>query len=414
MNYDNIRIGLERQLSDELYKTFEGKIIKKLLNEAQIEPQKENVKSIFEGMNFKISQNLSPKLYSLCQQVQERLGFTDKTDYFIANEPTLNAFSIYRAEESHSHIIVLNSGLVEKLDDDELMFVLGHEIGHLITGNSDLLRIFEFLFTEDNPIPLIFYNKIQLWKKVSELTADRFGYIASPIMDKCVTNFFKLSSGLDTTRIAFSPQEYLAEVENQVVKMQQTKTVQYFDHPVNPVRVKALRLFSESDLFRNYANDDKKYSDAALNTGVQKLCELLYTIDDSEIGVHRKNFIAAGGLIIAGVDEQINEEEMTSILYTLANFTISPQEFLDSIVKSGKVENLFAQSLVAIVKMNPGERFNLFAFLIDIALADDSVNKGEIDLLFTLGVKYFGLTRKEIAQMIAAKIQAGFVPSVFK
>ena len=32
--------------------------------------------------------------------------------------------------------IVLNSGLVELLDDEELRFVVGHEVGHVLSGHA--------------------------------------------------------------------------------------------------------------------------------------------------------------------------------------------------------------------------------------------------------------------------------------
>jgi len=412
MNYENIRIGTEKTSSQELYELFEADVIKKILNEAQIEPQKESLKTIFEGLNFKISSKLSPKLYSLCEDVKEKLQFTEKVEFFIANSPTLNAFAIFRAEETHSHIIVLNSGLVEKFDDDELNFVIGHEIGHLVSENANLLKIINFLFPTDNKLPLVFYNKIKFWKKLSELTADRFGFIANPKLDKCITNFFKLSSGLDTNRIAFSPSEYLAEIETLLDKMRTEKLVQYFDHPVNPVRVKALRLFSESVLFDKSIATKDNISDQKLDKEIDKLCNMLLTIDDSEIGVHRKHFIASGGIIIAGIDKDVSEKELTNITSALANFTVFPKEFLDSIIKSNKVEQIFEQSIVAIIQMNPGERLNMFNYLVDIVLSDNDIFKSEIDLLFTLGNKYFGLSRKEIAQIIAAKIHTSFIPKI--
>lgn len=411
MNFENIRIDSERKSSKELYELFEADVIKKILSEAQIEPQKENLKTIFEGVNFKISSKLSPKLYSICEQVKEKLEFTDKVEFFITNSPVLNAFAIFRAEDTHSHIIVLNSGLVEKFDVDELKFVIGHEIGHLVSENANLLKIINFLFPTENKLPLVFYNKISYWKKLSELTADRFGFLANPNLNKCITNFFKLSSGLDTDKIEFSPSEYLAEAEMLLDKMRAEKLVQYFDHPVNPVRVKALRLFSESDLFKSVSSNES-ITDPKLNGEIEKLCNLLLTIDDSEIGVHRKHFIAAGGIIIAGIDKDISEIELTNITSALASFTVFPKEFLDSIIKSNKVEQIFEQSIVAIIQMNPGERLNMFNYLIDIALSDNDIFRGEIDLLFTLGSKYFGLSRKEMAQIIAAKIHTSFIPRI--
>ena len=414
MDYDFIRIGFEKQLSQELREIFEGDIIENILTEAKIEPRKDYFKTIMEGHNFKITDRLAPKINSICQKVIEKLEFEEEIEFFITNSPDINAAAYYKSEESHSHLIALHSGLIEKFDDEELQFVIGHEIGHLISKSADLMRIIDFLFPVKENMPLVFQHKISLWYKLAELTADRFGYLAMPNFDKCLSNFFKLSSGLNLERIAFDANAYYLEIKDVLEKYIASDQISYFHHPVNPIRIEALKLFSESDTCASAAKDKKFKKDVSLEKNIQKLVDILLSIDDSEIGVHRKNFVASGGLIMAGIDSAIEQKELELILQNLANFIVFPRKFLDKISKSGKVDEIFQNSAIEILKINPAERYGMLTYLIDMALSDNDIFQKEIELLFQIGVNLFGFSHKEIAQQIAGRLQNQFVPKMFR
>ena len=160
MNYDLIRIPMESSISQELYSLLEGEIIERVMREGKVENQKNYLKSILEGTSFKITEKMAPQLHQLCKDVQKKLKFDDPIDFFIQNSPVLNCSAFYRLEDDQNHIVMINSELLERFDEDELRFVVGHEIGHLISKNSNLLRILEFIFPRPEETPLIFHNKI--------------------------------------------------------------------------------------------------------------------------------------------------------------------------------------------------------------------------------------------------------------
>ena len=72
-----------------------------------------------------------------------------------------------------------------------------------------------------------------------------------PNFDKCLSNFFKLSSGLNLERIAFDANAYYLEIKDVLEKYIASDQISYFHHPVNPIRIEALKLFSESDTVRS-------------------------------------------------------------------------------------------------------------------------------------------------------------------
>ncbi|MCI0514026.1 M48 family metallopeptidase [candidate division KSB1 bacterium] len=413
MKNDFIRIDLESKLSQELFELFEAPIVDRIMREGKVENERNPYLSALEGHSFKITPKMAPGLFTLCHEVQNQLEFKEEIDYFITNSAETNCFAVWRLEDDQHHIIMINSALIERLDDDELRFVIGHEIGHLINENIQLYKIIDFVFPEMSRVPLVFQNKISLWKKLSELTADRYGYIASPKLDKCISNFFKLASGLDTQRIAFDPLAYLSEMEQALSYFEKEPFAVTTSHPINPVRIKALQLFHQSNLYQQIARKDTLTQDEKLMQQINDLIKILMIVGQSELDQFRSHFVASGGLIVSGIDQQLTEMELNEIIDLLAQFTIFPKEFLDQIVQSGKVHEIFENSIVGILRQNPSERYGMFEFLVGIALSDNEIIQGEIDILYEIGEKLFQFTRKEIAQIIGGVIQKRFVPRLF-
>ncbi len=410
MNHDYLKISLESNLKDELYDLLEGDIIEEIIQQGQVGKEMNFWKMIHEGHSFKITKNLAPRIFKLCTEAKDALSFDEDIDFFIANSPETNAVAVPKFGEESKHLVILNSEIIEKFDDDELKFIIGHEIGHLISDYGTFSRILNFVFPEFKQIPIVFKNKIILWQKLSELTADRYGFIASPNLEKCLSNFFKLASGLDTTKISFNADAYLTETNQLIDKFKKEPYSMISSHPVNPVRIKAIQYFSESDLFKKIKNHKAIKKDDALDKNISELSSLLMVLSNSELDAHRTYFIASAGILSASIDKKIGIEELDHIIDVLGNFTMFPKAFIDNLAQAGDVQNVFLQSTGAILKINPGERFNMFAFLIEMVLADKKIAKEEIEFLYTTGKGVFGFQKKETAQMIGEAIRNKFMP----
>jgi hypothetical protein len=55
----------------------------------------------------------------------------------------------------------------------------------------------------------------------------------------------------------------------------------------------------------------------------------------------------------------------------------------------------------------------MFDMLVSIAHSDHRITKPEIAFLFEIGTKTFGMSRKEVAQLIAQNVQNGFNPELY-
>ena len=411
MKNNDIRVDLEIELESNLFQTLEGKLVEKIIAEANYEPEENIWKNILEGHSFKVTEKMSPKLFHIFHDVKNKLNYKKNIDFYITNSAELNAFALTRSDDKDTDIININSALISMFDDDELRFVVGHEIGHLITRYARVVRLINFIFPDPEKVPLILAHRIELWQKVSELTADRFGFIASPNVEKCVSGFFKMASGLSTDRIDFDYKAYL--IDNEKILEYFTQNRNMFTHPVNPLRIKAIKLFSESSLYGDFKNDKEFNTDQVLNAEMDKLIAMLQTISTSPMDAFRKQFLASAGLIMANIDKNINDDEYESILESLSNYTVFPHEYLSEICNTS-TEEVFKSSISNIIQQNPAERFQLLQYMANIAMSDNSIFNKEINFLFEVGESLLGLTRREIAQILAATLQQGFIPELYR
>ena len=139
---------------------------------------------------MKVSETLLPKFYVLCQEVKEKLEFVGNIDFYITGNSTVNACSYCSGDEQRPHIIEINSGLFNLMNEEELKYVVGHEIGHLINSDATISQLFGFIYPNDEAkenVPGFLRKRVQLYNQLAELSADRYGYMANENLEACVT-----------------------------------------------------------------------------------------------------------------------------------------------------------------------------------------------------------------------------------
>ena len=83
----------------------------------------------------KISRNDHPRLYNVVEEMKIASGLENMPDIYIIDDPALNAFATGRDPNRAS--VTITSGLLQKLNRDELQGVIAHEISHI--KNRDVL-----------------------------------------------------------------------------------------------------------------------------------------------------------------------------------------------------------------------------------------------------------------------------------
>ena len=398
MNNFNPSIELEKQLGEQIYNALQGSVVEEVLRKTKISTSDTYWRSTMEGHCLKVRPELLPDFYRLCNDVKETLGFYEPVEFYITGDSSVNAFSLAAESKGEPHIVNVNSGLFDLMSQDELRFVVGHELGHLINRDTALSRLINFVFPPDTNIPVSLQYKIRLHEQLAELVADRYGFIATENMDVCVTAFFKMASGLDLTKMNVSIDALIADNNRRLDYFLNDKGLSRESHPVNPIRVQALNLFANAT------------TEEELNNGMDELIGILLKIGDSDLDEYIAHFIATAGIIVASADGQMQNEELDNILESLAGLKIFPRMFLDNIVKND-VSNIFNKSVEGILSINPGMRDSLLNYMINIVMSDKNIDNKEIELLYNFG-ESIGFGEKEVASAIAASIQRSYIPSL--
>jgi len=102
-----------------------------------------NLVAFFQGDNIllalskarKIKRDDYPRLYNIVEEMKIASGLERMPDIYIIDDPALNAFATGRDPDRAA--IAVTSGLLQKLNRDELQGVIGHEIAHV--NNRDVL-----------------------------------------------------------------------------------------------------------------------------------------------------------------------------------------------------------------------------------------------------------------------------------
>ena len=394
----NPSIELERQIGEQIYNALQGTVVEEVLKKIRMSGSDTYWRSNMEGHSLKVDKELLPDFHRLCHEVKAKLNFEEDVDFYITGDSTVNAFSVAAEEEGEPHIVNINSALFDLMTTDELKFVIGHELGHLINKDTALARLIRFVFPPEANVPVSLQYKIRLHDQLAELVADRYGYIATENLDVCVTAFFKLASGLDLAKMNVSIEALIADNNRRLEYFLNDKGVSRASHPVNPIRVQALNLFATSK------------SEEDLQAGMDELISILLKVGTSELDEYTARFIASAGLIVANIDEGVNEDEINRVIESLSSMKMFPRQFLDEIAQ-GNVSQIFIESVENILRINPGMREGMLKYMISIVLSDKLIDKEEVDLLYHFGDQ-IGLSDMEVASAIGEAIQMNYVPSL--
>lgn len=149
----------------------------------------------YTGSNIKVTKENYPQLYDYLEYASKILDLKIVPELYTQWSYDINAFTV----GSENPIIVLNTGLLDLCDDDEIMFIVGHECGH-IKSNHMLYHMMAQMFNavmSEIPFGNIASAPLQFalyyWDRMSEFTADRAGLLCCQNKDAAIRAFMKMA-----------------------------------------------------------------------------------------------------------------------------------------------------------------------------------------------------------------------------
>ena len=106
-----------------------------------------NLVALFDGDNILLSMGKArkvkkedfPRLYNVVEEMSLAAGLPKVPDIYVVDDPAPNAFATGRKPENAA--IAVTSGLLQKLNRDELQGVVAHELGHVKNRDTMLMAI---------------------------------------------------------------------------------------------------------------------------------------------------------------------------------------------------------------------------------------------------------------------------------
>ena len=196
-----------------------------------------------------------PVLDTIRNECAEILDVAPVPELYVRRSPVPSAMCVGMDQP----FIVMTTGMVEMLDADAMRFLIGHEVGHALSGHAlyqtMLLRLLRLL-NAMSWMPVGYWGlraiiaALREWQRKAELSADRAGLLcaqdpAAALRYHVLTAGASSPSDVDTEAFLEQAREYEAEgdVRDSVLKLM---NVIDLTHPLAVVRAAELRRWAES------------------------------------------------------------------------------------------------------------------------------------------------------------------------
>ena len=282
---------------------------------------------------LRVNKRMVPALSDALQQCREILGVTAPLELFIKPDPHYGAFVM--KNPAGPWALGVTSSLVEKFTAEELRFVIGHELGHILFDHTSL-PMPSVAMVEDMAGTIVSRSmaiELYLWCRSAEISADRAGLACAGRIEAAASAFLKLSSGLGTVDPGLDINDYVSQVDSLAsspVARQKPRddddTLECFNtHPYSPLRLRALVAFSRSAAWANFRGGSGHGAPLSLDDAeaiVERdlaLMEASYLEekgDDAEL-LRRLLFLAA--LKVAWADGTIDPREQRAVVALLGD-----------------------------------------------------------------------------------------------
>ncbi len=226
-----------------------------------------------------ITSDLLPDIYEIYNSCLNMFGSNLQGELFVQQSKEYNA-SIFAHNQKFD--LLIHSALLKDFTSNELRFVFGHELGHVLLGHSRI-SVRELLSSAEELRPGLISpetkDMMYRWSRATELSADRVGLLCCGQLETAVTALFKTLSGLSGINIDRILSSFRAQYDILEKYMEKLSDAQSWigTHPMIPIRFKALEL-AALDIIALRRQPDV-FSSKGFRRIDQKISSILSTLD---------------------------------------------------------------------------------------------------------------------------------------
>lgn len=216
------------------------------------------------AQTVRVSPTQCSQLYA---QLQEACAILDvrEPELYVAQYPAPNAYT-----SGHNHpYIVITTGLLDLMSEDEILAVIAHELGHIKSGHvlyKTMARVIGLLLTIIGDMTLgigrlvgrTLEATLLEWDRKSEFTADRAALLTVQDPQVMLTLMMKFAGGTLFQRNQMSASEFLKQADlyeevdaNLLDRIYKTLLITPLNHPLTIVRAKEIVSWAETREYKD-------------------------------------------------------------------------------------------------------------------------------------------------------------------
>lgn len=216
----------------------------------------------FCANGVKVTPKQCKSIYALLREACAIMDVPEPS-LFLSQTPIANAFALGKERPT----MVLHTGLVELLTEEELLGVIAHELGHIHAGHS-IYRLMLLLiqlaaqaggarYGLGDVLSLPIQLALLEWARKAEFTADRAAILVTQNPETVFSSLFKLTGGSPKIFEQMDREEYLNQAE-EYDKPDSGRLDKFFKgmieagmtHPIPVLRAREVLRYGDSDDYK--------------------------------------------------------------------------------------------------------------------------------------------------------------------
>lgn len=205
------------------------------------EEHRESLRALLLRDTYRIEEQSHAGVHQALAQAMVRLGILAPATLYQSPGQEMNAALVFVPDEVH---IVLQGPVLERLSQDELLALFGHELAHYVLWSQDegSFLVADRILADALASPDASASQRETYRRFAlhtELFADRGGAIAAGAVGPAVSTLVKVQTGIGTV----DPAAYLRQANE--IESREAGASTAHSHPETFIRARALSLWWE-------------------------------------------------------------------------------------------------------------------------------------------------------------------------
>jgi Zn-dependent protease with chaperone function len=265
------------------------------------------------GNTIQVGPRQYSTIYQMFRECVRDLDIYPEPALFVEQNPQANSYAL---GQEHPYIVI-NTGILDLLNEAEIRAVLAHELGHIKCGHTILIQmamwamsaasvIGELTFGIGNLVTQALIYAFFEWRRKAELSADRAAFLVIDDLNTVMSSMMKVSGGSSKYINECSLKEFIQQSEdyqaldddglNQVYKFLMYNGGQgmMLTHPFPVERVQYLREWATSSEYQEIRRGNYQRSPASgavdvnAQTPSQEVEELRRKIEELQQEINKR------------------------------------------------------------------------------------------------------------------------------